>query len=76
MRVVRPIAEIDNKHAESAFWALMCCIFLSIAIVAIAVMVVANVQSQGKTARVRARVEACQSYEQIDARTDCVRRVD
>lgn len=71
MRVVRPIAEIDNGHAESAWWGLMVCIMVFVISAACFGGCVAHEVQKGETDR--ARIHACRLIANPDAQTRCIR---
>ena len=75
MRVVRPIASIENPNQKDAYIALVIGVVAVVFIVACAVAITVNVVVSARERESKARIDACASYEQIDTRTDCVRRV-
>lgn len=84
MRLVQPIASIDNSHSESAFWGVMVCIILSVFFVGGFGTWATSVVVGGHTDQVESRYEhdvhlkildACDN--EVDENTvDCVRQLD
>lgn len=73
MRIVRPIASIDNAYQKDAYITFWIGISFSLLVVAVFAAVVINILASRETENIKAAVNACRNLESTLTLADCIR---